>query len=814
MAAVSQLDTAHLLPTGNGLLRLKTDVKVGGPETEYSVSIKDSQGLSSAVISAKTKKNKLADVELLDDATPIGATPSSEGATDGNPKVFAGMSGKTLTAQAAPAGAVITGSIAKHNSDGTWTEISGGTVNGTTPVTITLPALGTGEDEALYKISLKAQLSGYDDSDSKDFFVKLVRQEVPVLKLKQDFNQTSDVTLHSISAGTEGYVKEDIIPYAGNYDNPAKALVIYNMVNGQCKLDLSASAGATVKYRLDSTSSTPMPTAIITVPIGAHTLEVWAVKDGIEGPKTTVYIKVVNFVGSYDELKNIVKNAPKKGLEYGQYDYNNFINIKIGSASALIADSEIAVTGGKKLMLSSSVASTVRTINANNSRHIFKISGAGTMLTLWDIQLTGGNAADGKGGAVCVETGGDLWLKGKTVITPSTAPDINTPGKNDVYLVSGASINVKGVLAAVEPIVARITVADSQYSISTQVLTASAGVTLAEETYKFAVTPKIVGGTPQPWTVGGNGYLKPGRYTEVPYDKLEAYLANASSTKVNYIEITGDIPAAVLKGSFVSNSANPGVLGQNIKNIYPKKVALKLPSSLSVTDMSYCFASCKNLISVENIPSSVTNMEGCFYQCLNLTQAPVIPANVTNMEGCFYDCRSLTTVPNIPATVTNMRYCFASCIALTTVPNIPSGVTNMAFCFEGCTSLTTVPNIPATVTSMAYCFDRCTGLTTAPVIPSSVTDMRYCFRNCTSLTQGPDIPATVTHMRECFKGCTGLQRVKLNCNYNSGNFNGAFSNCTALEDGGIKVPLLQFAIYKANAAHMGTTKEKFSAIIP
>ena len=130
MAAVSQLDIDHPLPTGNGLLRLKTNVKVGGPETEYSVSIKDSQGLSSAVISAKTKKNKLADVELLDGFSSIGATPSSEGATYGNQKVFAGMSGKTLKAKAAPNGAGITGKVEKQNSDGTWTETD--TVSGTT----------------------------------------------------------------------------------------------------------------------------------------------------------------------------------------------------------------------------------------------------------------------------------------------------------------------------------------------------------------------------------------------------------------------------------------------------------------------------------------------------------------------------------------------------------------------------------------------------------------------------------------------------------------------------------------------------------
>ena len=210
----------------------------------YDVSIKDTQGLSSEVIRASTQKNKLSDVELFDGL--IGIT----GTTYINPKVFAGMSGKTLTAKAAPAGAAITGKVEKQNSDGSWTEISGGTVSGTTPVTITLPALAAGEIQVRYKITLKAQLSGYDDSNSKDFFVRLVRQEVPVLKLVQNFNGTPYEK--NISTAAKGYVTEDIIPFAGNYNTSANALVIYNL-NNKAEFEIAprAGSGAAVKYKLD-----------------------------------------------------------------------------------------------------------------------------------------------------------------------------------------------------------------------------------------------------------------------------------------------------------------------------------------------------------------------------------------------------------------------------------------------------------------------------------------------------------------------------------------------------------------------------------
>ena len=335
----------------------------------------------------------------------------------------------------------------------------------------------------------------------------------------------------------------------------------------------------------------------------------------------------------------------------------------------------------------------------------------GGTFTMENCTLTG-NQGDG---GVYVE-GGTFKMKGSSRITPSTGGDANVAGKNDVYLKDGAKITVDSVLTGTAP-VARITVPDNKYLTSTQVLTAGAGVTLANETYKFAVTPKIEGGTPQPWTVGGNGCLKQGRYTEVPYGQLEAYLANASATEVNYIEVTGISPAD-LTGSYAS-PPDPGALGQKIKNNSSKKVALKLPSGLSGTDMSACFSQCTNLVSLENFPS-----------------------NVTNIRSCFYDCQGLTTVPDIPATV---------------------------------------------------------------------TDMNACFRYCRNLTTALNIPAGVYDMTSCFQNCKKLQSIKMNCPYGI-NFNGAFSGCDALPNGGIQVLSTELTNYRNNAGTMGTSAEKFAAL--
>ena len=195
------------------------------------------------------------------------------------------------------------------------------------------------------------------------------------------------------------------------------------------------------------------------------------------------------------------------------------------------------------------------------------------------------------------------------------------------------------------------------------------------------------------------------------------YLANASASDVNYIEVTG-ISATDLTGNTSPSPPDPGALGQKIKNNSSKKVALKLPSGLSVTDMSACFSQCTNLVSLENFPSGVMNMRACFYRCENLT--------------------------------------------------------------------------------------------TVPAIPASVTDIQECFRYCKKLTTGPDIPSGVFNMTSCFQSCEKLERVKLNCNYNSFNFGSAFRYCNKLENGGIQVPSGELTNYQNAAGSMGTTPDKFS----
>ncbi|PIE03960.1 MAG: hypothetical protein CSA76_06770 [Spirochaetales bacterium] len=254
-----------------------------------------------------------------------------------------------------------------------------------------------------------------------------------------------------------------------------------------------------------------------------------------------------------------------------------------------------------------------------------------------------------------------------------------------------------------------------------------------------------------------------------------------------YIEVTG-LTADDLEGSYQPSAASP--LGEILKRYPDKLVALKLPANVEGLDsMRYCFSGCTSLVSVQAIPAGVNNMRCCFINCRSLKQAPAIPSGVNSMGSCFMNCSSLTQAPAIPSGVTNINSCFMGCSNLTQAPAIPSGVNNMRCCFMACRSLTQ-----------------------APAIPSGVRDMHACFSDCSSLEQGPEIPASVTNIGYCFRGCTVLTEVTLRCDYVDEEFNYAFDDCTALEDGGIKVPSGQLTTYTLHAADMGTTANKFAAI--
>ena len=95
---------------------------------------------------------------------------------------------------------------------------------------------------------------------------------------------------------------------------------------------------------------------------------------------------------------------------------------------------------------------------------------------------------------------------------------------------------------------------------------------------------------------------------------------------------------------------SPNILGTpNMKYrfAYQPIATIKLWDTSNVTDMSYMFTSCTELITIPQLDTSnVTDMNQMFYNCVSLTTIPQLDTSkVTDMSYMFYSCTSLTSIP-------------------------------------------------------------------------------------------------------------------------------------------------------------------------
>ncbi len=179
-----------------------------------------------------------------------------------------------------------------------------------------------------------------------------------------------------------------------------------------------------------------------------------------------------------------------------------------------------------------------------------------------------------------------------------------------------------------------------------------------------------------------------------------------------------------------------GTTTKNLFSSYQKVTAISGLANLntaSVTDMSFMFAGCWKLTSLD-----VSHFN---------------TASVTNMSSMFYSCSVITTLDLSAwntASVTDMSSMFSSCIALTSL-NVSgmntANVTNMGSMFSSCKALTVLDLTDfntAHVTNMSYMFSQCEKLTTIRVgldwttasLGDDYHNYQFMFSDCTALVGG------------------------------------------------------------------------------
>ncbi|MGP1415626.1 MAG: InlB B-repeat-containing protein [Treponema sp.] len=102
-------------------------------------------------------------------------------------------------------------------------------------------------------------------------------------------------------------------------------------------------------------------------------------------------------------------------------------------------------------------------------------------------------------------------------------------------------------------------------------------------------------------------------WAKVPYSDLSTYMSSSATYKdiPNYIEITGEIPFDDFKGSAYNQC---GALGNKIKSHLDKEVAFRINYPSGLKSIFSCFSMCKNLISLEALPSTgLEDIASCFF---------------------------------------------------------------------------------------------------------------------------------------------------------------------------------------------------------
>jgi len=210
---------------------------------------------------------------------------------------------------------------------------------------------------------------------------------------------------------------------------------------------------------------------------------------------------------------------------------------------------------------------------------------------------------------------------------------------------------------------------------------------------------------------------------------------------------------------------------------------IKLKKINDVSDLSYMFCDCSNLLLPEISDlntENVTDMSFMFSQCESLSSLPDISKwdihNLNNMSYMFDQCSSLTIPPGIPKwkihNVCDISGLFKGCKSLKSLTDISnwdiSKVKNISCIFQGCTELISLPDIShwdtGNVEDMNSIFDKCVSLTSMANLSKwdtkKVNNMYAMFRNCPKLTSLPDIScwntSNVTNMKAIFDTCSSL----------------------------------------------------------
>lgn len=266
---------------------------------------------------------------------------------------------------------------------------------------------------------------------------------------------------------------------------------------------------------------------------------------------------------------------------------------------------------------------------------------------------------------------------------------------------------------------------------------------------------------------------------------LEGVLGNVLQKTTHTFEIEqsdpGETPVKIT-GTFRGLFANVNILG-NVEGIAPiESVSFGDADTSAITDMSYMFAQCQELSSLDIRSLDTQNagtMEKMFSACKGLTELNLtnfVTDNVTTMTRMFENSSNLISIDVSSFNtekVTDFSYMFRYCGS---VPSLDlknfntAKAETMRNMFDRCHTLPTLDLSSfdtSNVTTMDSMFANCKELTMINMEKfdtSQVESLYYMFANCSklaSLDLSNFDTSSVTTMSYMFAGCTLLSDVKI-----------------------------------------------------
>lgn len=258
--------------------------------------------------------------------------------------------------------------------------------------------------------------------------------------------------------------------------------------------------------------------------------------------------------------------------------------------------------------------------------------------------------------------------------------------------------------------------------------------------------------------------MSDGKCFVVGYDEANMP-ADGIVTIANTIDIGGtNYTVTGILGSEDYPAYNNDKTGDNRAAFFncKKITGLKFADGSCVTWIGdHAFKSCKNLQTIENIPSTLKYIKKWCFEESGLKSVDLSNTQITTMkDGVFFNNTSLTSV-KLPKGLKNFwDHAFCGCKALNNIvmPSTVEGIYNNVF--EGCTSLTNVKLNEGCTTLGHHVFKKCP--LAAVTFPNSLKSIgEYAFENTKLNTVDLSNTQITSLPNGCFFICENLSDVKL-----------------------------------------------------